>query len=444
VERDIMARLAAWKDSTGRKPLVLTGPRQAGKTWVLKEFGRRKYDRLAYFNFETDPGLGELFDATRQPERLIRQLELIGGQPLTPGDTLIVFDEVQASASALASLKYFREVAPAQHVAAAGSLLGVALAREASFPVGQVTSMRLGPMTFAEFLRATGEAGLADYLAETAELAPIPSAFAATLTQALKSYFVTGGMPEPVARWAANHDVAEVEAVLGELIGNYEADFAKHMEPKDFPKARLVWQSLPSQLGRANAKFLYQTVKPGARAREYEDSIQWLADAGLVIRVNRAKRPGLPLSAYDDLSAFKLFALDVGVLRRLGRLPASAFTEGSRLFAEFRGALTENYVLQALIPQLDATPRYWSWPSPPQEVDFVVQLGADIVPVEAKAGENLGSRSLRYYAAKYPEATPLRVRFSLAGLRLDGAVLNIPLYLADQAARLIGLALAGT
>jgi predicted AAA+ superfamily ATPase len=431
-----------WKDSAGRKPLVLTGPRQVGKTWALKEFARLHYRRLAYFNFEADPGLGELFDATRQPDRIVRQLELISGQPLTPGETLIVFDEVQQSASALASLKYFREAAPAQHVAAAGSLLGVALAREASFPVGQVTSMKLGPMTFSEFLRATGEAGMADYLAEVAELAPLPAAFAGTLTQSLKSYFVTGGLPEPVTRWADSHDTAGVEAVLGELIGNYEADFAKHLEPKDFPKARLIWQSLPSQLGRANAKFLYQTVKPGARAREYRDAIQWLVDAGLALKVNRAKRPGLPLAAYEDLSAFKLFALDVGVLRRLARLPVPALTDGNRLFTEFRGALTENYAAQALTPQLDAPPRYWSSANPPHEVDFLVQHGDTIVPVEVKAGENLASRSLRHYTAKYPDATPLRVRLSLSGLRLDAGLLNIPLYLADHAARLIDLARA--
>jgi predicted AAA+ superfamily ATPase len=383
-----------------------------------------------------------LFDATRRPDRVLRQLELVGGQPLTPGETLIVFDEVQASAGALASLKYFHEEAPGQHVVAAGSLLGVALARGASFPVGQVTSMTLGPLTFSEFLRATGEAGLAGYLGEVTELAPVPPSFAATLAPSLKAYFITGGAPEAVARWAAGGEVAEVEAVLGELTGNYEADFAKHMASKDFPKARLVWRSLPSQLARANSKFLYQTVKPGARAREYEDSIQWLADAGLVVKVQRAKRPGLPLAAYDDLSAFKLFSFDVGILRRLARLPASAAAEGDRVFTEFRGALTENYVLQALAPQLDAPPRYWSCANPPHEVDFIVQHGDVIVPVEVKAGVSLTSRSLRHYASKYSAATPLRVRFSLADLRLDGDLLNIPLYLADHASRLMSLALA--
>jgi predicted AAA+ superfamily ATPase len=436
-----MRPLVGWKEMEGRKPLVLTGPRQVGKTWALKEFGGRHYDAVAYFNFEESPGLGELFEATRDPRRIVRQLELVGGQPITPGNTLIVFDEIQASASALASLKYFREQAPEHHIAVAGSLLGVALARDASFPVGQVTSMRMGPLTFGEFLRATDDAGLADYLAEVDLSAPVPTAFAATLTQSLKLYFATGGMPEPVARWAGSRDMDAVEALLAELVGNWEADFAKHMPARDFPKARLVWQSLPSQLGRENAKFLYQTVKPGARAREYEEAIQWLVDAGLVLKVPRAKRPGLPLAAYDDLSAFKLFALDVGVLRRLARLAPSAVTEGNRLFTEFRGALSENYVLQSLTPALDAAPRYWSRANPPHEVDFVVQVGNTIVPIEVKADTNLASRSLRHYAATDPEATPLRVRLCLAGLRLDGNTLNIPLYLADHTTRLIGQAL---
>jgi predicted AAA+ superfamily ATPase len=442
MERDIMERLVGWKQMEGRKPLVLTGPRQVGKTWVLKEFGRRHYDAVAYVNFEESPGLGELFEARRDPGWTVRQLELIGGRPITPGDTLIVLDEIQASAGALASLKYFREQAPEYHVAVAGSLLGVALARDASFPVGQVTSMRIGPLTFSEFLRATADAPLADYLAQVDVTAPVPTAFATAATQSLKLYFATGGMPEPVARWAASRDMAGVEALLGELLGNWEADFAKHMPAKDFPKARLVWQSLPSQLGRENAKFLYQTVKPGARAREYEEAIQWLVDAGLVLKVPRMKRPGLPLAAYDDLSAFKLFALDVGVLRRLAHLAPSAITEGNRLFTEFRGALSENYALQSLMPALDTAPRYWSRVNPPYEVDFVVQVDNAIVPIEVKADQNVASRSLRHYAATYPEATPLRVRLSLAGLRLDANTLNIPLYLADRTTSLIAQALA--
>jgi predicted AAA+ superfamily ATPase len=235
--------------------------------------------------------------------------------------------------------------------------------------------------------------------------------------------------------------VAAVDTALAALTATYEADFAKHMPPRDFPKARAVWQSLPSQLSRENSRFLYQTVKPGARAREYEDSIQWLVDAGLVHKVFRSSKPGLPLAAYDDLAAFKLYLLDVGVLRRLARLAPSAAAEGSRLFTEFRGALTENYVLQSLVPQFDAAPRYWSKLNPSHEVDFLVQRDNAVIPVEVKAGISVASASLKAYATRYPEATPLRVRFSLAGLRRDGDLLNIPLYLANQATRLMGLAL---
>jgi predicted AAA+ superfamily ATPase len=434
-----MKDLLAWRDSPYRKPLLLTGVRQCGKTWLLKQFGRQGFDHLAYVNFDEDPGMAELFRATKDPGRLIANLAAATGQPIRPGQTLLVLDEIQDCPAALNALKYFRESAPQLHVAAAGSLLGVALAGS-GFPVGQVDFLSLRPMTLEEFLRAGDLGNLADYLGSIETFEPVPQVFAAPLSEQLKQFFVTGGLPEPVGLWLAQRDVGLVQTALSGIIGSYERDFAKYAPAADFPKLSLIWRSLPSQLSRENQKFLYQAVKPGARARQFEDAVEWLVNAGLVHKVFRSSAPGLPLGAYDDLSAFKLYAADVGVLRRLSGLAPSAFAEGDRLFREFRGALTENYVLQCLVGQFEATPRYWSRLNPRYEVDFLIQHGNLVLPVEAKAGEALASKSLAYFDRQFQPL--VRVRLSMANLALDGGLLNIPLYLADQAQRLIGLALA--
>ncbi len=366
---------------------------------------------------------------------------MASGNRILPEKTLVVFDEIQDAPKVLGSLKYFCENAPQYHVACAGSLLGIALARPASFPVGKVEFMQVDPMTFSEFLVANGDGNFAEYLERVDALEPLPDAFFNLLCEKLKSYYVTGGMPEPVMVWTAERDVKLVEKVLSDILAAYERDFAKYPRPNEFPKIFLVWKSIPSQLARENKKFLYKVVKEGARAREYEDALQWLVDARLAHKVYRSTAPGLPVSAYDDLSAFKLYLADVGLLRRLARLAPTAFNDGVRLFTEFKGALTENFVLQNLVAQFDSPPRYWTKSNPPYEVDFLVQRENDALPVEVKSDRNIAGKSLKKFKELYPEQVKLRVRFSLENLKLDDDVLNIPLFMADQANRLVGLAL---
>jgi hypothetical protein len=445
MERDITQQLAAWRQSPFRKPLILKGARQVGKTRALRAFGQTHYTNVAYVSLErvdarTPSEYASFFETTKDPRRIVANLSLALGVPIAPETTLLVLDEIQDCPAAVGSLKYFCDDAPEYHVACAGSLLGVALASEESFPVGKVTFLDQRPMTFSEYLRGTGEQALDDYCRALASLEPIPPLFESRLTECLRAYFATGGMPEAVGRWAATRDMSQVDRVLSDLVDSYERDFAKHGGRGVYEKISLVWSSLPSQLARENKKFLYGLVKEGARAREYENAIVWLRNAGLVHQVLRSDRPGVPVSAYDDVSAFKLYCLDVGVLRRLARMDAATFAKTDALFREFKGAFAENYVLQALLPQLDGTPRYWTNDKPKHEVDFVVQIGNRIVPVEVKSGQNVTSASLRYYANKYPDETPLRVRFSLRNLSFDGSVLNVPLYLADQAVQLVRLA----
>ncbi|OLA78350.1 MAG: ATPase, partial [Roseburia sp. CAG:197_41_10] len=339
------------------------------------------------------------------------------------------------------SMKYFCENAPEYHIACAGSLLGIALAKPSSFPVGKVDFMQIDPMTFSEFLVANGDENLAKYMESVDTIEPIPDAFFHPLYEKLKMYYVTGGMPEPVLMWTQNRDTGAMQHSLSGIIDAYERDFAKHPDTKKFPKISMVWKSIPSQLARENKKFIYKVVKPGARAREYEDALQWLVDARLVHKVYRSSAPGLPIAAYDDLSAFKIYLVDVGLLRRLSQLAPTVFGEGNRLFTEFKGALTENYVLQTLIPQFEVAPRYWTQTNPPYEVDFLIQRENDIFPIEVKSEANTTSRSLKKFKELFPDKVKLRIRFSLDNLKLDGDMLNIPLFMADQTDRLIGIAL---
>ena len=440
MERSVLRKLDQWKNSKHRKPLILKGVRQVGKTWILKEFGARCYDNIAYFNLDENEEYRQFFETTKDVHRILQNLIMASGQNITPG-TLIVFDEIQECNKALNTLKYFCENTPEYHVACAGSLLGIALSKPSSFPVGKVDFLSALPMTFSEFLVANGDANLAAYLESIDSIEPIPEAFYNPLYEKLKMYFVTGGMPEAVRVWTEDRDVSGVQQTLINILGDYERDFAKHAEPKDFPKLSLIWKSLPSQLSRENKKFLYRAVKEGARAREYEDALQWLVDAALVSKVYRSAGPGLPMTAYDDIGAFKLYLVDVGLLRRHSLLAPTAFAEGNRLFTEFKGALTENYILQALGGQLEGTPRYWATENPRYEVDFLVQRENDIIPIEVKSEGNIDSISLRKYKEKYGEKVKLRVRFSMQNLKIDGDLLNIPLFAADHADRLIGLAM---
>ncbi len=441
MDRLALQKLVHWKTSKYRKPLIVQGVRQVGKTWLLKEFGRRYFEQTAYFNFEEQIEYRQFFETTRDVNRILQNLMLAGGKPIKAGKTLIVFDEVQECPDVITSLKYFYENAPEYHVVCAGSLLGISLAKPASFPVGKVDFLQVDPMSFTEFLLANGDGKLVSYLDSVSTIEPIPDALFNPLYEKLKMYFVTGGMPEVVYRWTAEQDVQLVQDTLASIISTYERDFAKYPERKEFPKISMIWRSIPSQLARENKKFIYQAVKHGARAREYETALQWLIDAGLVVKVYRSTAPRLPLTAYDDLAAFKVYLVDVGLLRRLSLLAPSAFIEGNRLFVEFKGALSENYVLQALKSQFEANVRYWTDGKAGGEVDFIVQKENDIIPIEVKAESNVVSKSLRLFKKTFGDEVAIRVRFSMKNLSLDGDVLNIPLFMADYASSLIGIAL---
>ncbi len=441
MKRTVMKKLLNWKNSPYRKPLILKGVRQVGKTWVLKEFGRQYYENTAYFNFDENEEYRQFFETTKDVERILQNLMLAGGQKIFPGKTLIIFDEVQDCPKVINSMKYFYENAPEYHIACAGSLLGIALAKPSSFPVGKVNFMQIDPMTFTEFLMANGDENLAAYLDSIDTPEPLPDAFFNPLYEKLKMYYVTGGMPESVLMWTEARDVDAMQESLAGIIGAYERDFAKHPNVSEFPKISMVWKSIPSQLARENKKFLYKVIKEGARAREYENALQWLTDARLVHKIYRSSAPGLPIAAYDDLSAFKIYLADVGLLRRLSMLAPTAFGEGNRLFTEFKGALTENYILQTLLTQFEVVPRYWSQNNPPYEVDFLIQRDNDIYPVEVKAEANTASKSLKKFKELFGDKVKLRIRYSLDNLKLDGDILNIPLFMADHTNRLIGLAL---
>ena len=436
-----MSKLLAWKNSPYRKPLILKGVRQVGKTWILKEFGKLYYKNIAYFNFDENKEYKQFFETTKNVERILQNLMLASGQKIEAENTLIIFDEVQDCPEVINSMKYFCENAPQYHVACAGSLLGITLAKPSSFPVGKVNFMQINPMNFTEFLLANGDENLAKYIEQIDKIEPIPDAFFNPLCEKLKMYYVTGGMPESVLMWAKARDVNAMQETLFEIITAYERDFAKHPSVSEFPKISMIWNSIPSQLARENKKFLYKVVKNGARAREYEDALQWLVSAQLVYKIYRNTASSLPIAAYDDVSAFKIYLADVGLLRRLSQLAPTAFAEGNRLFTEFKGALTDNYVLQALLTQFEVMPRYWSQTNPPYEVDFLIQRENDIFPIEVKSEANINSRSLKKFKELFPNQTKLRIRFSLNNLKLDDDMLNIPLFMADYTDKLIELAL---
>lgn len=415
--------------------------RQVGKTWILKEFGRRYYENIAYFNFDEHEEFKHFFETTKDVDRILQNLMLANGQKIIPENTLIIFDEVQNCPKVINSMKYFCENAPQYHIACAGSLLGIALAKPSSFPVGQINFMQIDPMNFIEFLLANGNENLVNYLETVDTIEPIPDAFFNPLYEKLKMYYVTGGMPEPVKMWTEARDVNAMLEALSDILGDYERDFAKHPNISEFPKISMIWKSISSQLARENKKFMYKVVKEGARAREYGDALQWLVDARLVHKIYRSSSPDLPVSAYDDLSSFKIYLVDVGLLRRLAQLAPTAFGEGNRLFTEFKGALTENFVLQTLITQFEVTPRYWTQTNPPYEVDFLIQHENDIFPVEVKSETNTTSKILNKFKELFPDKVKLRIRFSLDNLKLDDDMLNIPLFMADYTDKLIRLAL---
>ncbi len=435
-KRKISQSLNQWSQAAHRKPLLLMGARQVGKTSLLKFLGTASFKNTAYFNFEEKPELKQFFEETKDIKRIIQNLSLVHGSSITPGETLIILDEIQECRAALNSLKYFNENSPEYIITSAGSLLGITLGKESSFPVGQVDFLTVYPLTFIEFLEGL-DPKLSTYLESVDNIGPVPDIFFHELMEKFKMYFISGGMPEPARTLVESNDVERTQRILRNIHTAYTLDFSKHSGAKDIAKIQYIWNSLPSQLARENKKFLYQTVKMGARARDYEDALLWLIQAGLVYKVNRCTKPNLPLTVYDDLSAFKIYVLDVGLLRNLAQLDPMAFMEGNRLFTEFKGALTENFILQAILPQFETLPRYWVSEGR-AEVDFLIQYKGEIIPIEVKSDENIRSKSLAYYAKEYQPS--IRVRYSLRNLALDDGLLNIPLFMADRTRELIDIA----
>ncbi|MCD8023308.1 MAG: ATP-binding protein [Lachnospiraceae bacterium] len=416
--------LRRWKNSKYRKPLIIEGARQVGKTWLMKEFGRLEYEEVTYINFDQNSKMEELFASDIQIERLVMGLEIYIGKKIDPDKTLLIFDELQEVPRALTSLKYFYEEAPEYQIVCAGSLLGIALHEGTSFPVGIVDFMRLMPLSFREFLMAVGKEQYAALL--DAQDYEMIKAFKNVFTDVLKQYYYVGGMPEAVARFAENKDFNEVRRVQRQILSDYEQDFSKHAPNEIVPRIRMVWNSIPSQLAKENRKFVYGLLREGARAKDYETALMWLADCGLVHKVSRVNAPGLPLKAYEDLKAFKLFLVDVGLLSCMTGLRQSVLLDGNDLFIEFKGALTEQFVLQQLKMKEDLNVYYYTNESGSCEIDFIVDNGEEIIPLEVKAEENLRAKSLRAYHEKYKPA--LSVRTSMSDYRRQDWMVNLPLY----------------
>ena len=435
--REIMEKLLLWKKSKDRKPLILRGARQVGKTYILKEFGKSNYEDVVYFNFDNDENLKSLFDYTKDPNRILEQLILASGKKIIPGKTLIFFDEIQECPNALNSLKYFCEDATEYHIVCAGSLLGIRLSHT-SFPVGKVDFLNLYPMSFKEFLMADGGENLVEYMDSIHNIETIPSLFFSKLEEKLKAYFIVGGMPEVVKVWTNDRDIERVNYLQDNILKAYESDFSKHTSASEANKISIIWNSIPSQLSKENKKFIYQVIKEGARAREYEGALNWLNDANLIYKIYNLTKPSFPIKAYTDLNAFKIYMNDVGLLRRMARLDSKIILEGDRLFNEFKGAFTENYILNNLTPMFDESLNYYTFDR--YEIDFILQIYNLIIPIEIKSGKNGISPSLKQYNEKY--SPKLRVRLSMQNLSLDGNLLNVPLFMINDLPKFIDIALS--
>ena len=428
MERNLINHLKQWKDSPTRKPLLIKGVRQCGKTWLLKEFGQAHYSDTAYYNFEGNAALNARFEGDLDVRRIVSELGILRQKAIVPGETLIILDEIQFCNQALTSLKYFCEDAPEYHIVCAGSLLGVALSKPLSFPVGKVDFLTLRPMCFEEFLLANGEEMLCEYLRALPPHETVSDLFAERLEALLKTYYITGGMPEAVQTWLDTHDIAALEKVQQAILDSYELDFAKHAPPRDFPKLAAIWRSIPLQLAKENSKFIFSQVKQGWRAKDLEDALEWLLGAGMVHKVTKIEKPFMPLSSYEDQAFFKLYMSDVGLLRKMAGLPAAAILEKSDTFREFKGALTENYALCELLRGTGQTPFFWRSGNT-AEVDFVLQHGVDIVPVEVKSERNDKAKSLAEYRKKYAPRIAVKTTMRNVG---SGDIRKVPLYLLWQ------------
>lgn len=425
LKRSAISELIRWKDSAERKPMVLKGARQVGKTWLMREFGQNYYDNFVYFNFDEEDELKSIFETNKNPHRIIELLSMICGEKIEPGKTLIIFDEIQECPEALNTLKYFKEKANEYHVIAAGSLLGTLLARPKSYPVGMVNLLDIYPLTFDEFLEAT-DPGLYAYYESIEKDRQIEEIFHNRLLEAYNYYLIIGGMPECVSSWVKYKDPAKVSQIQRELIEVYENDFSKHNGKVNSGRILMVFRSIVAQLAKPNEKFMYGAVREGGRARDFEEAIEWLVSAGMLNRVYNVSKMEHPLSAFDKLDQFKLFVFDTGLLKHMAGIDNGAIL--LKTDYQFKGPLTENYVLQQLRGQFEVEPRYYSDKN--SEIDFVLQNGMEIIPIEAKGGEDKSAPSFKKYVAEYkPEHA---FRFSKRGYRKDGDFTNLPLYLARK------------
>ena len=422
--RDKMNELKKWKNSTTRKPLIIRGARQVGKTWLMKEFGKQCYKKCAYINFDDNSRMDKLFEEDFDLDKIIQGLKIESNVNIEPENTLIILDEIQETPKALKALKYFYENANQYHIVSAGSLLGVAIHEGTSFPVGKVDFLDLAPLSFFEFLEALGEDNLLQLLKKNDF--DMISVFSSKLKELLKLYYYVGGMPEAVNSYAQNKDLKEVRKIQKRLLEAYEQDFSKHAPSNIVPRIRQLWNNIPMQLAKENKKFIYGLVREGARAREYEIALSWLIDCGLVYQINRVTTSKVPLSAYQDFNAFKLYLLDVGLLSAMSGIDAKTLLEGNDVFEEFKGSLTEQYVLCQLKECTDLDVFYWSSDTGISELDFITQIGKDNVPIEVKASENLQAKSLKSFVQKYE--TKFNVRTSMSDYRNDDWITNIPLY----------------
>ncbi len=426
--RNAMVQLNKWKLKKNKKPLIIRGARQVGKTWLMKEFGKTAYDKTAYINFDNNPQIRELFSTDMRIERIITGLELYIGHKIDTENTLLIFDEIQEVPKALTSLKYFNENAPQYQIICAGSLLGVALHQGTSFPVGKVEFMDLYPLSFTEFMQAMGKEQYVDLLKEGDF--GMATTFKQDYVDLLKSYYYVGGMPEVVQNFVDNRDFNEAREIQSRILSAYEQDFSKHAPNEVVPRIRMLWNSIPAQLTKENKKFIYGIIKEGARAKDYEMALMWLSDCGLVHKVHRVTAPSLPLKAYEDMKAFKLFILDVGLLGCMVRLNQSLLLDGNQIFKEFKGALTEQYVLQQLKTLKSLETYYWTNDRGNAEVDFIIDTGTEVIPMEVKAEINLKAKSLKTFCDKYNPKTAIRT--SMSDYKQENWLLNLPLWAVEM------------
>lgn len=424
MKRFAMEQLQSWKEKGKRKPMIIMGARQVGKTWLMKEFGRQFFPKVAYVSFYNNKRMSDVFEMDFDIQRILMNLNIETGVTITPGDTLIILDEIQDAPRVLESLKYFCEDAPEYHVLAAGSLLGVAIHQGVSYPVGKVELLDLYPLNFREFLCAMGEEALSGAL-DSKDFSIIDN-FSDKYLFWLKNYYYTGGMPAVVDLFREQKDYAGVRELQKDIVRQYRGDFGKHIDAKDLPRIRMVWESIPIQLAKENKKFFFGQIKTGARSADFEIAIQWLLDCGLIYKVNRVNEPHVPLAAYKEMNVYKLFVLDVGLLGAMSDLDAMSILEGNDIFVEFKGALTEQYVLQQIISDTKYTPYYYGTEKATFEQDFMIQVGKDVVPIEVKAETNLKSQSLKCYCEKYHPQTA--IRFSAKKYIDQGWMKNVPLY----------------